>query len=96
MSEFGYAGKILKVDLTSGKISILPSAEYTSRFVGGRGLAAKLFGILSLRKPGLSTLLIVWSLLPVRLPDLPVWQAAGGRFVPNPRLWNLRSSLMPI
>src|SRR3972149_2860288 len=41
--EAGYAGKILKVDLSSGNISEVPTSEYSERFVGGRGIAAKLY-----------------------------------------------------
>ncbi len=43
MTEFGYAGKILTIDLSNGSTSTLPSAEYTDRFLGGRGIAAKLY-----------------------------------------------------
>ena len=43
MKEFGYAGEILKIDLSGGSITRLPTAAYTDRFLGGRGLAAKLF-----------------------------------------------------
>jgi aldehyde:ferredoxin oxidoreductase len=43
MSEYGYAGKILKVDLSSRKVSKLSTADYTDRFMGGRGLAAGLY-----------------------------------------------------
>jgi len=43
MSRFGYAGEILKVDLSDGNISRLPSADYTDRFLGGRGVAARLY-----------------------------------------------------
>jgi aldehyde:ferredoxin oxidoreductase len=43
MTEYGYTGKILKVDLSSGKTSMLPTADFTERFVGGLGLAAKLY-----------------------------------------------------
>src|SRR4030042_421925 len=43
MSEFGYAGKILTVNLSDGKYREIASAEYTERFLGGRGIAAKLF-----------------------------------------------------
>ena len=43
MTEFGYAGKILKIDLSDGSTSTLPSADYTDRFLGGRGIAAKLY-----------------------------------------------------
>lgn len=43
MPEYGYAGNILKVDLSDGEISRLPTAEYADRFLGGRGIAAKLY-----------------------------------------------------
>ncbi len=43
MPEFGYAGKILKIDLSSGAIGELDTADYAGRFLGGRGLAARLF-----------------------------------------------------
>ena len=43
MGEFGYAGEILKIDLSLGKMIRLPTANYAARFVGGRGLAAKLY-----------------------------------------------------
>ncbi|NQT71232.1 MAG: hypothetical protein HQ553_00510 [Chloroflexi bacterium] len=43
MSEFGYAGQILKVDLSEGKITTLPTADYSDRFLGGRGVAAKIY-----------------------------------------------------
>ena len=39
----GYAGKILKVDLTSGRVSTLPlSQDLAVRFIGGAGLNARL------------------------------------------------------
>jgi aldehyde:ferredoxin oxidoreductase len=43
MKKFGYAGNILKVDLSNNTITKLPSEDYTVRFLGGRGVAAKLF-----------------------------------------------------
>jgi aldehyde:ferredoxin oxidoreductase len=43
MSIYGYAGKILKVDLSSGEMTDLQTEDYAERFVGGRGLAAKLY-----------------------------------------------------
>ena len=44
MSELcGYAGKILRVDLTSGEISEIPSEQYLPKYLGGRGLAARLY-----------------------------------------------------
>lgn len=41
MAHFGYAGSILRVDLSSGKTESIPTAAYAERFVGGRGIAAK-------------------------------------------------------
>ena len=43
MAEYGYSGKILRVDLSSGKISTIPTSDYSSRFLGGRGIAAKIY-----------------------------------------------------
>jgi aldehyde:ferredoxin oxidoreductase len=43
MAEFGYAGEILKVDLSGRKISRLATADYSDRFLGGRGIAAKIY-----------------------------------------------------
>lgn len=42
MSKGGYTGKILKVDLTDGKIEVLRTREYfdINLFIGGKGLAA--------------------------------------------------------
>lgn len=38
-----YAGKILVVDLTSGDTEVLDTAPYAERFLGGRGIATKLY-----------------------------------------------------
>lgn len=38
----GWVGKILRVDLTSGKISIQSTFDYVPKFLGGRGLGAKI------------------------------------------------------
>ncbi len=43
MPEYGYAGQILKVDLTGGKTQQSPSAGYTGKYIGGHGLAARLY-----------------------------------------------------
>jgi len=42
-AEFGYAGKILKVDLSSASTSDVPTSDYADRFIGGRGIAAKVY-----------------------------------------------------
>ena len=39
----GYAGKILRVNLSSGKITETPTSDYADRFLGGRGIAAKVY-----------------------------------------------------
>lgn len=41
--EYGYAGKILRVDLSSGRLSEIPTRDYAERFLGGRGIAAKIY-----------------------------------------------------
>ncbi|GAI48516.1 unnamed protein product, partial [marine sediment metagenome] len=43
VGESGYAGKILKVDLSRGNTSELPTSDYADRFLGGRGIAAKIY-----------------------------------------------------
>jgi aldehyde:ferredoxin oxidoreductase len=42
MTIFGYAGKILRIDLSSGSTSEVSTLDYV-RFLGGRGLAAKIY-----------------------------------------------------
>jgi len=42
-AEFGYAGKILKVDLSSASTRDVPTSDYADRFIGGRGIAAKVY-----------------------------------------------------
>ncbi len=41
--EFGYAGDVLRVDLTSRRITSVPTIDYAARFLGGRGIAAKVY-----------------------------------------------------
>ena len=43
MAQYGYAGSILKVDLSKGSSERMETAEYSDRFIGGRGIAAKLY-----------------------------------------------------
>ena len=47
---YGWAGKILYIDLSTGKVVKKPSDEYVKAFLGARGVNAKLFYDLS--KPG--------------------------------------------
>ncbi len=43
MSPAGYAGKVLRADLSSGRLTETPTADYSERFLGGRGLAARVY-----------------------------------------------------
>ncbi|OGO03707.1 MAG: hypothetical protein A2Y72_00740 [Chloroflexi bacterium RBG_13_53_26] len=43
MIEFGYAGKILLVDLSSGNVQEISTSDYADIFVGGRGIAARTY-----------------------------------------------------
>lgn len=43
VTEFGYTGKILVTDLSSGDITYLPTEHYADKFIGGRGIAAKIY-----------------------------------------------------
>lgn len=40
MRHPGYGGKLLRVDLTRGRLNVEPTARYADRFVGGRGINA--------------------------------------------------------
>jgi len=42
-NEYGYAGSILKVDLSQGSMVDIPTMDYAERFIGGRGFAAKIY-----------------------------------------------------
>ncbi|MFC2071173.1 aldehyde ferredoxin oxidoreductase N-terminal domain-containing protein [Chloroflexota bacterium] len=42
-NDFGYTGKILRVDLSSESITDIPTVDYADRFIGGRGIAAKIY-----------------------------------------------------
>ncbi len=41
--QHGYAGKVLRIDLSSGKITNTPTADYADRFLGGRGIANMIY-----------------------------------------------------
>jgi aldehyde:ferredoxin oxidoreductase len=43
MAVYGYAGEILDIDLSNNKINRLATTDYTERFLGGRGIAARLY-----------------------------------------------------
>lgn len=40
---YGWMGKILRVDLTSGRISETPTGDYVPKLIGGRGIAAMIY-----------------------------------------------------
>ncbi|MCX7944633.1 MAG: hypothetical protein N2746_09015 [Deltaproteobacteria bacterium] len=39
---YGWTNRILKIDLSSGKTTIIPTMDYAERFIGGRGINAKI------------------------------------------------------
>lgn len=39
----GYAGKIARVDLSTGKVTHIPTENYAEDFIGGQGMAAKIY-----------------------------------------------------
>jgi len=41
--QHGYAGRILRVNLSSGTTISLPTSDYAERFLGGRGIASKIY-----------------------------------------------------
>ncbi len=43
LKESGYAGKILRVDLTSKATTFHPTRSHSEKFLGGRGIATKLY-----------------------------------------------------
>ena len=43
MTTYGYAGKILRADLSSRRVSTVSTLDYSGRFLGGRGIAAKIY-----------------------------------------------------
>jgi aldehyde:ferredoxin oxidoreductase len=43
MSEFGYAGKILKIDLSNSHYVTESTQKYSEKYIGGRGIAARLY-----------------------------------------------------
>jgi aldehyde:ferredoxin oxidoreductase len=42
-SNFGWCGKTLKIDLTDSKVTSLPTGDYADLFLGGRGIATRLY-----------------------------------------------------
>jgi len=41
-NTYGWVGKILKVDLTTGQISTIDTVDYAHEYIGGRGIAARI------------------------------------------------------
>ena len=40
---YGYVGKIARINLTSGEVSIIPTSNYVPKYIGGRGICNKIF-----------------------------------------------------
>lgn len=41
--SYGYAGQILKIDLTDGTIEKIPTSTYSDKFIGGRAMGAAIY-----------------------------------------------------
>jgi aldehyde:ferredoxin oxidoreductase len=41
--QYGYAGEVLRVDLSSGSAARVMTSDYAERFLGGRGIAVKIY-----------------------------------------------------
>ena len=41
--KYGWVGKILKVDLTKGTVTTVPTSDYAPKFIGGRGIGAMIY-----------------------------------------------------
>jgi aldehyde:ferredoxin oxidoreductase len=41
--QFGYAGRVLRVDLSTGSVTPMSTAPHAERFLGGRGIAEKIY-----------------------------------------------------
>ena len=39
----GYAGRIARVDLSTGAVTSIPTENYNQAFLGGQGIAAKIY-----------------------------------------------------
>jgi aldehyde:ferredoxin oxidoreductase len=43
MATYGWVGKILRVDLTTGEITETPTSDYVPKLIGGRGVASMIY-----------------------------------------------------
>jgi len=43
MDKYGYAGEIIKINLTNGNLTKLSTCNYAEKYLGGRGMAARIF-----------------------------------------------------
>jgi len=56
---YGWVGRILLVDLSSGRIEKIETAPYTKDFIGGRGIAAKLMWDITNKDPSARPLIFM-------------------------------------
>ena len=88
----GYAGKILSVDLSTGAVTNIRTSDYSARFLGGRGIAAKVYWDEMSPQAGPLTLKTASCFLPARWLGSPRWLALVGRSAGNRRLQSERAS----
>ena len=75
--HYGYAGQILKVDLSSGSITHMPTSDYADLFLGGRGIAARIYWDEVPPQIAASAAVFATS-APVNRPPAGIWTAMNG------------------
>lgn len=79
---FGWAGKIISVDLTSGSVQFLDTGNYSDKYIGGLGMGQKLYWDLATGKadalhPDNPLILMTGPLAGTRAPSAPRLLACG-------------------
>ena len=79
---FGWAGKILSVDLTSGSIDFLETQDYSDQYIGGLGIGQKLYWDMASGKtdaldPDNPLILMTGPLAGTKAPSAPRLLACG-------------------
>jgi aldehyde:ferredoxin oxidoreductase len=79
---FGWAGKIISVDLTSGNIEFLDTKDYSDKYIGGLGIGQKLYWDMASGKadaldPDNPLILMTGPLAGTKAPSAPRLLACG-------------------
>jgi aldehyde:ferredoxin oxidoreductase len=79
---FGWAGKIISIDLTSGNIALLDTKDYSDKYIGGLGIGQKLYWDMASGKadalgPDNPLILMTGPLAGTKAPSAPRLLACG-------------------